>query len=66
MLPEINEMGRTFYGIAPELAKELGICVSCKETPDLTGRTALEIKEFKEISGICPKCWDAIFPNEDD
>ena len=50
------------HGMTKAEAHQKGICVDCKQPPVL--RTELEEKEYR-ISGICGKCWDKTFSEEE-
>jgi hypothetical protein len=55
-----RELGKLLYGIDPDKAKEIGICIDCRE-PALDKCYSLEsVKEYY-ISGLCEKCYDKIF-----
>jgi hypothetical protein len=63
MKMRLDKMTMAMFGMTREQAHEKGVCIKCKETPEL--RTDTEKHEY-HLSATCPTCWENLFPPEDE
>jgi hypothetical protein len=62
--PEItaltDKLGEELYNINPSVAKAEGICIDCRQPAIPNCHSSEGVKEYY-ISGLCEKCFDAMF-----
>ena len=64
-LPPVNAMAERLWGRSATVAIGKGECVRCRNVAAVTQWSQRDQMEWR-ISGICPDCWDALFPEDDD
>lgn len=47
-------------------ALTLGCCVRCGRDVNVAALSERDFLEYTKGSALCPQCWDAVFPPEDD
>lgn len=65
IVPLKDKLAKEAFGMTFTEANEKGICLRCREKPDLTKMTTEEKHEFLVLSGLCPACWIHLFGEED-
>jgi hypothetical protein len=60
-----DDLAREAFNMTPNVAKEKGICLKCKQPALPKCYSEAGRREFA-ISGICEPCFDELFADEDD
>ena len=60
----INNLSTSIYGISMEEAVKQEICVQCQQPAMSNIFTDLGMEEYY-ISGICERCWDRMFGEDE-
>ena len=60
----VPALARAIFGRDKYEAIAKGECVRCYKPAAVTQWKAIDVAEYR-ISGICPDCWDDLFPEEE-
>ena len=60
-----NDLSKIVFGTSYNSSQASGLCISCKEPALPNCYSEAGRKEFF-ISGLCEKCFDAMFENQED
>ena len=60
----LDRLAKGVFDMTAAQAFDQSICIRCKENVDVRGLEYIDRREYA-ISAICPTCFDAIFPGED-
>lgn len=58
-------MAERLFGTTKDEAHSHGVCIRCNEPVEVNDLLPLDRKEY-DITALCPGCWDALFPDEED
>ena len=63
--PFLDAMSGIAFGRTRDEAWLTGTCIRCRERVVLGALPEVDRREYG-ISGLCPRCWDVLFPEDEE